>query len=89
MKISLPEVVSLFKEIQCQPEKLFEMIRMDVREKVGQYLSELMKLELIHFLGREPNERKEAIESFRVSVYLFNAKRSERDGQRWICGENT
>jgi len=35
VEINVPEVVSLFKEIQKQPEKLFEMIRMDIRETVG------------------------------------------------------
>jgi putative transposase len=59
VEMSLPEVVSLFKEIQQQPEKLFEMIRMDIRDNVGQYLSKLMEMELTHFLGREPYERRE------------------------------
>ena len=35
VEISVPEVVSIFKEIQEQPERLFEMIRVDVRQKVG------------------------------------------------------
>jgi putative transposase len=59
VEISVPEAVSLFKEIQQQPEKLFEMIRMDIRDSVGQYLSKLMKMELTHFLGRKPYERRE------------------------------
>jgi putative transposase len=59
VEMSVPEVVSLFKEIQQQPEKLFEMIRVDVRDTVGQYLSKLMETELTHFLGREPYERRE------------------------------
>ena len=33
--ISVPEVVSLFKEIQGQPEKIFEMVRLNVQEMVG------------------------------------------------------
>ena len=36
IEISVPEVVSVFKEIQAQPEKVFEMIRLDVREMVGE-----------------------------------------------------
>ena len=40
-EVSVPEVVSLFKEIQGQPEKLFEMIRIEIRENIGQYLSKL------------------------------------------------
>ena len=53
IEISVPEVVEIFKEIQEQPERLFEMIRVDIRENVGQYLSKLMDIELSHFLGRE------------------------------------
>jgi putative transposase len=59
VEIRLPEAVSLFKEIQQQPEKLFEMIRMDIRDSVGQYLSKLMEMELTHFLGRKPYERRD------------------------------
>jgi len=44
VEINLPEVVSLFKEIQKKPEKIFEMIRMDIREAVGQYLSNLIDI---------------------------------------------
>ena len=58
VEISVPEVVSIFKEIQQQPEKVFDMIRLDVREMVGRYLTEMMDAELTHFLGREPYERK-------------------------------
>lgn len=41
IEISVPEVVSVFKEIQVQPEKVFEMIRLDVREVVEKYISEM------------------------------------------------
>jgi len=40
IEISVPVVVSVFKEIQAQPEKVFEMIRLDVRGMVGKSLSE-------------------------------------------------
>jgi len=53
VEISVSKVVEIFKEIQEQPERLFEMIRVDIRENVGQYLSKLMDMELSHFLGRE------------------------------------
>jgi len=36
------KVLDLIKEIRQQPEGLFEMIRANVKETVGQYLSELM-----------------------------------------------
>jgi putative transposase len=58
VKISVPEVVSIFKEIQRRPEGLFEMIRADIRQHVGDYLSSMMDAELTHFLGRERYERK-------------------------------
>lgn len=57
VEISVPEVVNIFKEIQKQPEKLFEMIRLDIRETVGKYLTAMMDAELSHFLGRKPYER--------------------------------
>jgi len=53
VEVSVPEVVEMFKEIQTQPEKLFEMIRVDIRETVGSYLSSLMDIDLARFLGRE------------------------------------
>jgi len=56
VEISVPEVVSIFKEIQEQPEKIFEMIRVEIRENVGQYLSKLMDLERTRFLERERYE---------------------------------
>lgn len=33
----------LFKEIQTQPKQIFEMIRTDIRQCVGRYLSEMMQ----------------------------------------------
>jgi putative transposase len=35
IEINVPEVVSLFKEIRCQSEKIFEMIRLNIQEMVG------------------------------------------------------
>ena len=42
LEISVPEVVDIFKEIKEQPEQIFEMIRSDIRDTIGTYLSELM-----------------------------------------------
>jgi putative transposase len=69
VEISVPEVVRIFKEIQAQPERLFEMIRMDLRESVGKYLSEMMKVELTHFLGRDCYERIEGDINHRNGSY--------------------
>jgi len=35
VEISVPEIVSVFKEIQQQPERIYELIRTEVRENVG------------------------------------------------------
>ena len=48
-KIGIPEVVEIFKEIREQRERLFEMIRFDIRETVGQYLTAMMNAELSTF----------------------------------------
>ncbi|MEJ5348024.1 MAG: hypothetical protein WHS46_04975 [Desulfosoma sp.] len=46
IELSVSEVVAIFNEIQCQPEKLFEMLRLDIRTVVGRSLCEMMKAEL-------------------------------------------
>jgi putative transposase len=72
IEISVPEVVCVFKEIQTQPEKLFEMIRLDVRKVVGKYLSEMMNAEPTHFLGTKPYERSEEETNYRNGSYGRN-----------------
>ena len=72
LKISVPEVVGIFKEIQEQPEKLYEMIRADIRETIGQYLSGLMDAELTHFLGRKRYERLQGDVNHRNGSYDRN-----------------
>jgi len=69
LEISVPEVVEIFNEVQQRPEKLFEMIRFDVQEAVGQYLSSMMNAELTHFLGREPYERSSGESNHRNGSY--------------------
>lgn len=59
IKVSVPELVSLINEIQVKPGRVFEMVRMNVKEEVGNYLTNLMDSELTHFLGRERYERSE------------------------------
>jgi putative transposase len=54
LEVSVPELVEVFKEIHKRPEQIFEMIRLDVREIVGDYMTAMMNAELTHFLGREP-----------------------------------
>ncbi len=71
-EINVPEVVEMFKEIQAQPEKLFEMIRVNIRETVGSYLSTLMGMELTHLLGRAPYERGHGEVNHRNGSYARN-----------------
>jgi putative transposase len=68
-EVSVPEAIDLFKEIQKQPKQLFEMIRADVKETVGQYLTSLMNAELTHFLGRDHYERIEGSTNHRNGSY--------------------
>jgi putative transposase len=59
MEITVTEALELINEIRKDPGDLFEMIRTDVRQSVGHYLSELMDTELTGFLGRKRYERIE------------------------------
>jgi putative transposase len=57
LEITVNEVTEIFKGIQQRPEHLFEMIRLDIKEVVGDYLTAMMNTELTHFLGRDPYVR--------------------------------
>ena len=70
--INVPEVIDIFKEINGQREELFEMIRADIRETLGEYLSRLMEVELTHFLGRKPYERIQGETNHRNGSYGRN-----------------
>ena len=65
MEITVPEVIDLINEIRNEPESLFEMIRANVQETVGKYLSSLMDTEMTQFLGRKPYERCEGDKNHR------------------------
>jgi len=69
LEVSVPELVEVFKEIQKQPEQIFEMIRLDVREIVGDYMTAMMSAELTHFLGREPYARSQGDVNHRNGSY--------------------
>jgi len=57
LEVTVSEIADIFKEIQERPGQLFEMIRLDIREVVGNYLTAMMNAELTHYLGREPYVR--------------------------------
>lgn len=69
MEISVTEAMELINEIRQQPDSLFEMIRHNVKENVGKYLSELMDTELTGFLGRDRYERVEGESNHRNGSY--------------------
>jgi putative transposase len=69
LEVTVPEVVDIIKGIRQQPESLFEMIRENVKETVGHYLSGLMDVELTHFLGRHRYERCEGETNHRNGSY--------------------
>lgn len=69
VEISVSEVVQVFKELQEQPEKILEMVRVEMPKAVGDYLSEMMKLELTRFLGRRRYERAEVDPNHRNGSY--------------------
>ena len=64
LEIKVSEAKALIKEIQSHPEKLFEMVRTDIRGTIGEYFTELMKFELSDFLGRKPYERSTDISNY-------------------------
>jgi putative transposase len=72
LEITVAEVKEIFKEIQEQPERLFEMMRLDIKKTVGQYLTALMNTELTNFLGREPYERGKDEVNHRNGTYDRN-----------------
>lgn len=72
IKISVPEVVSLMKEVQENPARIFEMVTMNVQKDVGDYLTNLMKAELTHVLGREEYERRKGTTNHRNGSYPRN-----------------
>jgi len=69
IEISVSEVVQVFKEIQEQPEMVLETVKADMPQVMGGYLSEMMRLELTKFLGRQPYERMEEESNHRNGSY--------------------
>jgi hypothetical protein len=46
VEINVSEVLHIFKEIQEHQGKVLEMVRADMPKVVGEYLSEIMQIEL-------------------------------------------
>ncbi len=69
VEVSVAEVVQIFKELEQQPGKILEMVKADMPKAIGEYLSEVMKVELTHYLGRMPYERAEEESNHRNGSY--------------------
>ncbi len=69
LEVNVPEVFQVFKEICVSPEKLFEMMRLDLREIAGNYLTALMEWELTLHLGRQRYERRVGESNHRNGSY--------------------
>lgn len=57
LRINVSEVKEYIKGITEAPGKIFHLVRYNVKESVGKYLSQLMEVELSFFIGRERYER--------------------------------
>ena len=69
IEITVPEAMELFKSIQASPEQLFEMMRLDIQQIAGDYLSALLDKERDIFLGRDKYERMEGPSNHRNGYY--------------------
>ena len=87
LKVNVPEVRSYINEIVKAPGNI-DVVRYNVQESVGKYLSCLMESELTFYLGRERYERPGSGNiNYRNGGYSrrFTLKGIERD--RIKCSE--
>ena len=54
----VPDARNLFKQIMAEPERMFELVHMDLKEQCERVVNELLKAELTEFLKRAPYERQ-------------------------------
>jgi putative transposase len=69
LEVTVAEIADIIKVIQERPGQLFEMIRLDVRDTVGKYLTAMMAAELTQFIGREVYVRVSGNEKRRNGSY--------------------
>jgi putative transposase len=60
---NLPESARLFKAVMENPDKMFDILNIDLKERAQAAINELIKLELSLFLGRDRYERVNALGS--------------------------
>lgn len=59
LQVGVTELADLIKEVQMAPARIFEILGMDIRKQVGDYLSQLMEIERTRVVGREKYEGTE------------------------------
>lgn len=70
---SIPETQAMFQEIMDHPGKIFELMRLDFKGIAEKALSELLKQELTHFLGRQKYQRRvDELSNYRNGYYERN-----------------
>ncbi len=69
LQVSVTELVDLIKEAQMAPARIFEVLGMDIRKQVGDYLSQLMDVERTQVLGREKYQRTDGPSDHRNGSY--------------------
>jgi len=55
--VSLPDARTIFKTLIEEPEKMFDLLRIDMKNVCERTVSELLKLELTNYLGRKKYQR--------------------------------
>lgn len=69
VSVNVPEVREFINDIIQAPQRVFDLIRFNVQESVGHYLSYLMNAELTMFLGRRRYERRSRNGNYRNGSY--------------------
>lgn len=57
LTINVPEIKRFLNQIIAVPGKIFELLRVDMKESISRFLNQLMGAELTFFLGRGRYER--------------------------------
>jgi len=65
LSVNVPEVKEFINDLAKAPSKIFDILRLNVRETVGKYLTALMQAELTVYLGRERYKRQEDRKGYR------------------------
>ena len=85
LEVTVPEVFEVFKEICLSPEKLFEMMRLNLRELAGEYLTALMEWELTIHLGQKRGGNGMNAVSERTVIATAPILGKRRRLQRWLA----